>query len=305
MEAKGVPELLRVYPGLRGHKKRETPRLAEAYAFFSHQFERFIAGTDDDDPIGTASDRTRALFETFRRYLHIVNIELEADDDPQVIFESLNGRGVPLLPSDLVRNFVFMRATRDRADLDNLYGRFWRQYDEWRKPTDEEDVPWWKQEERQGRLKRPRLDLFLFHYLQYRLQQEVSITHLFQEFRKWWNENVAGSEAALAEMQRYAEAFAAWVDPDGSNRTADFARWLRALDTSTVYPLLFFVLVEANDALPPAERDGILDDVESYLVRRAVCGLTNKQYNRFFLMLLRNIRESRPLSRASVRTYLG
>ena len=81
-------------------------------------------------PSAPRPTRMDALFETLRRYLHLVNIELEADDDPQVIFESLNGRGVPLLPSDLIRNFVFLKADRSGADLDALYGKYWRSYDE-------------------------------------------------------------------------------------------------------------------------------------------------------------------------------
>lgn len=45
-------------------------------------------------------------------------IELEDDDDPQVIFETLNARGVPLLPSDLIRNFVFLRATQQNGPFE-------------------------------------------------------------------------------------------------------------------------------------------------------------------------------------------
>lgn len=160
MEAGSLQALLPVYPGLRGRQKRQVPRLAEAYAFFFHQIEQFIAGTSDA-ATGDSSGRAEALFETFKRYLQIVNIELEADDDPQVIFESLNGRGVPLLPSDLVRNFVFMRAGRAGANLDSLYGERWKSYDEWRRPGDEGPEPWWKREERQGRNRRSRIDLFL------------------------------------------------------------------------------------------------------------------------------------------------
>ena len=306
MEAGSLHEVVRQYPGLRGRQKRQTPRLAEAYVFFFRQIERFLAGPEGDEAAGTPSDRVQGLFETLRRYLHIVNIELEADDDPQVIFESLNGRGIPLLPSDLVRNFVFMKASRGGADLDGLYGRYWRTYDERRLPGEQEDGPWWKQEERQGRIRRPRLDLFLFHYLQYRLEREVNIGHLFQEFRNWWDHGAAAdAERALGDMQRYSDAFVSWVAPSGSTRTAEFSQWLKALDTSTVYPLLFLLFVEAEGKIASPEMDGIVDDLESYLVRRAICGLTNKQYNRSFLALLRNVRRSGKLSRATFREHLG
>jgi hypothetical protein len=105
-------------------------------------------------------------------------------------------------------------------------------------------------------------------------------------------------------MQRYAEAYSSWVEPTGQGPRFDFSRWLIALDTSTVYPLMFLLLVEAEDKVSQAEIDGIVEDLESYLVRRAVCGLTNKQYNRFFVGLLRKLRKSSQISRAAFREYL-
>jgi hypothetical protein len=79
---------------------------------------------------------------------------------------------------------------------------------------------------------------------------------------------------------------------------------LKSLDTSTVYPFLFFLLVENEGRIERTEINGILDDIESYLLRRAVCGLTNKQYNRFFLMLLRNVRRAPKFTRSVVREEL-
>ena len=86
-----------------GRRRWPAPKLAEAYVFFYRAIERFLVGVSMMI-LATPEARSDALFETFRRYLQVVNIELEPGDDPQVIFESLNGRGVALLPSDLVRN---------------------------------------------------------------------------------------------------------------------------------------------------------------------------------------------------------
>lgn len=305
MKAGSLNALMTAYPGLRGRQKRRTPRLAEAYAFFFRTIERFLAGIDPtDEPVQTT--RAQALFETFRRHLQIVNIELEADDDPQVIFESLNGRGVPLLPSDLVRNFVFMRAAKTSTEVDGLYNTYWRPYDDGGLAPSSDGEAWWKIEERQGRLKRPRLDLFIFHYLQYRLAQEVNIGHLFQEFRSWWD-GLPGvtPDEALAEMQRYSKSFAGWLEPTDALPESRFARMLSALDTSTAYPLMFLLFVERAPGISAIDREGIAADLESYLVRRAVCGLTNKQYNRFFISLLTKLRTEQGISRDIFRKYLS
>ena len=212
MTAGSVDKVVAAFPGVRRHKRKFVPRLAEAYIFFYRAIEKFLTQKAEDE-LGTAETRAAALFETFRRYLQVVNIELESGDDPQVIFESLNGRGVALLPSDLVRNLVFMRASSSASsDVDSLYQNHWKHYDESRSGAAADAGPWWKEEERQGRLKRPRLDLFLFYYVQYRLEREVHIGHLFEEFRKWWNGAGANQPAqALADMQRYAQAFRRWL----------------------------------------------------------------------------------------------
>lgn len=303
MTAGTIEKAIAEFPAVRGGGRRPAPKVAQLYVFFYRAMQRFLAGADE---IGATSEaRSDALFETFRQYLQVVNIELEAGDDPQVIFESLNGRGVALLPSDLVRNLVFMRATSSQSvDADSLYNNYWKQYDEARFGSSIEAGPWWKEEQRQGRLKRPRLDLFLFHFIQYRSEHEVYIGHLFQEFRRWWDQ-VAAKDAAgpLAEMRRYADAFRYWLEPVGFDRVDEFSRWLSALDTATVYPMLFLLLVEQVEG-GAGDRDGILNDLESYLVRRAICGLTNKGYNRFFMTLLKKLRASKSTKRETLRTEL-
>jgi Protein of unknown function (DUF1524) len=70
----------------------------------------------------------------------------------------------------------------------------------------------------------------------------------------------------------------------------------KALDNSTVYPLLLFLLSIPQDQLAIAARDQILDDLESWLVRRLVCQLTNKNYNRFFVALLSKLKQSKDIS---------
>jgi hypothetical protein len=88
------------------------------------------------------------------------------------------------------------------------------------------------------------------------------------------------------------------------SRLGLFSHRLRILDTSTVYPLLLFLLGDAGEALSASERDGILTDLESYLVRRMICGLTTKNYNRVFLSVLRNLPKADRLDRAEVQRQL-
>jgi hypothetical protein len=231
--------------------------------------------------------------ETVTNYLVLVLIELEEKDDPQIIFETLNAYGVPLLPSDLIRNYIFLEATRKREDVNLLYENYWKDYDEG-------DAGFWKVEERQGRLTRPRLDLFLYHFLTYQTERDILIKHLFQEFRAWWSGRSKVAATELQFLRSHSTTFKQLLAPEPGSRLGLFARRLRALDTSTIYPLLLFLLVE-EQRIPSSELDGIFSDIESYLVRRTVCNLTTQNYNRLFLTILRNLRQAPQVDRQTIQ----
>ena len=107
--------------------------------------------------------------------LRLVAIDLEQGDDAQVIFETLNSRGAPLLPGDLVKNYLFRQAQTEGVAVEPLYERHWKAFDD----------AWWRTEMRQGRLKRPRLDIFLQHYLSLKTRDDVLVTHIFETYRKF------------------------------------------------------------------------------------------------------------------------
>lgn len=241
------------------------------------------------------------MVKALTEHLEIVTIELEDNDDPQVIFETLNARGEPLLPSDLIRNFIFLEAERQgKEKVDNLYDAYWRPFDE----NNEKSENFWKAKVPQGRMIRPRLDLFFFHYLSYGVDHDILITNVFQEFRNWWNNKDRNVEKELQNIYTYSMIFRSLFDSDQAGYFGVFARRLRLLDTSTVYPFLLYLLGE-NTTMPLSDRDAILRDIESYLIRRMVCGLTTKNYNHVFPQLLRQMKKSDSIDHATVRRYFS
>ena len=307
------------------------PRIAEAYLFFYRAIDDYVravsieAAEDEEiqllapleevapdmlEPVEVEQtdiaqpqlvlERLYGIMQALTKHLELVVIELEERDDPQVIFETLNARGEPLLPSDLIRNFVFLTAARQQSDVTKLYNTYWQPLDE----STSTQGALWKQEVRQGRLKRPLIDLFFFHYLTYRKGSELAIQHVFQEFREWWNHRSPQVEPELTAIQNYSELFKQFYTGLTANRQDIFAWRLRILDTSTVYPLLLLILGGEKGALDPQERDGILVDLESYLVRRMICGLTTKNYNRVFLSLLAKLRAAPNITRSGVQQLL-
>lgn len=80
--------------------------MVEAYFFFYDRLVEFFLGSEGEAPLCAdypIESRAEECFQTLRSGLMVVVIDLQKDDDPQVIFETLNARGEPLLPADLLR----------------------------------------------------------------------------------------------------------------------------------------------------------------------------------------------------------
>ena len=129
----------------------------------------------------------------------VVVIDLQKDDDPQVIFETLNARGEPLLPADLLRNYIFFRANRDGLDTEAVYKKYWSRFDE----------EFWREQVSQGRLFRPRGDLFMQRFLSSRQGQDIPIKHLYVEYRHWVEREkpFPDVETELATLARQGDDF--------------------------------------------------------------------------------------------------
>ncbi|RIH81368.1 hypothetical protein Mterra_03212 [Calidithermus terrae] len=155
---------------------------------------------------------------------------------------------------------------------------------------------------KQGRLARGRLDLFLFHFLTYKLASDINLNNLFDAFRGWWSRQERSTEEGLRELRRNSDAYRELLEPDPSTRLGAFAERLLRMELSTVYPVLLYLLVEAG--LQGAELDAALDDLESYLVRRFVAGLETSNYNRYFVGLIQHLRGRGGQAREALREYL-
>jgi hypothetical protein len=258
----------------------------------------------EDLPIIT--DRIPLLLSTLTDYLLLIELRLSAEDDAQVIFESLNDRGVKLTPADLVRNFVFLEATRANAQTETLYKSHWQDFDE--TPTEKGAISksklFWKVEERQGRLTSTRLDTLLYHYVSMRTMDDIKLDHVFESFKQWWSIGKRDVDVELDRLKKAAALFRALIQPDRTTRLGRFAHNMRVLDSSTMTPVVFFL--GEHLGTESEEFLGCLQVLESYLVRRAVCGLTAKAYNRVFPGLLKKLSGmEKPTSVAVAQHLIG
>lgn len=279
-------ELEKKHPLVRQKYARSydpRPKMVEAYFFFHDSLSTFFLGTETEPALCAdvaLASRLEEAFQALKNALQVVVIDLEAGDDAQVIFETLNARGEPLLPADLLRNFIFLRAARTGESQEALYDQYWKQFDD----------QFWREEIRQGRLSRPRSDLFMQHFLSSRQCVDIPVKHLFVEYKFWINKErpFATVRDELATLARQGIDFRRMIAPAQDDHLRPLMQFMQAFEISTAYPLLLSLL-DAKVSEP------ILDEIavvlESYLLRRAVCGYTTKNYNRIFLQLTKAIRK--------------
>ena len=205
---------------------QDEPLIPDTYLYFSECVKAWLGPNSADSFLS----RLDVLRETFEKYIILVVIDLGNEDDPQEIFETLNARGTPLLPADLVKNFLFHKAEKENADLNQLHKSYWEHFDTHK--------GYWRKEIGQGRVKRPRLDWFLQYYLTLVTRAEVLATELFLIFRNYVRRNQISTEKYLQQFQEYSAIYQSFdAFPVDSPEGLFFYR-LRQLETTTLFPLL-------------------------------------------------------------------
>lgn len=267
--------------------------ISNAYLYFCDTFDEWLGAAATD----VFRKRLEVLYTTVRDDLHLVVIDLEANDDAQEIFETLNSLGTPLLPADLVKNYLFRRAEIEQENTRKLYDLHWYKFDT--------EKGYWRKAVRQGRLKRPRLDLFLNHFLTLQRREEVIIAQLFSAYRDFVEESGGRSAAKHMELfSSYADVYESFERFPPDSREGLFFYRLEQLDTTTVFPLLLEVIRRYSASEHREELHQILGDLESFFVRRAICELTAKNYNKLVVELLKELHNTNDFSAAAIRTFL-
>jgi hypothetical protein len=258
-------------------------RMIEAHTFFRNEAMRWITGVPDGDgviPAGTEGLRVEALSSTLQDRLTLIAIDLSGPDDSQLIFETLNDRGTPLLKADLIKNWVFRKGELLGADVDTWSMTHWAEFDE----------TWWRDEIAQGRQVRSRVDIFLQYWLTMRLQDEVKTDHVFRSFTDYAGPRMAtaaDADGLLSELRRDADTYRSFAQLDALTPEGRFySRVIETMELAATTPLFLWLLSE-NHGVPKDQLRLGLESIESWVIRRTLLRMTSKDVNRFMVSIIK------------------
>lgn len=283
---------------------KTVPSLLSAYGYFYDKIKHAVESDDLDDEFAPSPEipaedteeaaaadtvsldeaKLDALWQALVEEFKVVEITLEEGDDAQVIFETLNERGEPLLASDLVRNNIFQRADAAGEKAEQLFADHWKAFED----------PFWSLMEKQGRYTKPRIEFFLSNFIAGNISGEINLSKLFSEYkaflkpRKSREPRYATVAAELQDLERFGKVYRELVERKESSALVSFSRRLLPWDVTTVYPLVIRLWASG---MPDEDKSSGLDMLLSFIIRRAVCELTTKNYNKFFLSAIANLDE--------------
>ncbi len=233
----------------------------KAYEFFCKRLKK--SGTE-----GGPTSPLEVL-DVVERRLMVVSINLGENDDPNLIFESLNFKGAPLNQADLIRNYFMMKFPA--SEQDTVYNRSW--------------LPM------QKRLGDSLTDFFR-HYLGSvgndvrKTDVYAAVKHLVKE------EDTAAVRVRIARLARLADLYSriTTLFPDPDPGLGRYFQTFRRLDFGTVLPLILKLYERYEECIfTQPEFVGCLRVLDSYLIRRAVLGVASNSLAGLFISLCRTL----------------
>ncbi|NHA21951.1 DUF262 and DUF1524 domain-containing protein [Helicobacter pylori] len=235
--------------------------------------------------ISENTDKLETIFKGLEK-LMIVWIALDkGKDDPQLIFESMNSKGIELTQTDLIRNYIVMETEVGKQE--DFYNGYWRAM--------EEDF---KQNE-------TLFNRFVRHYLTIKTREIPNINKVYEAFKRYQQERGIETEALLQDLQKYCGFFCRIVFKKEADKDLNKAlSFLVDLEMDVVYPLLLELYSDYSDGvLSNQDFIPIIALIESYICRRAVCGLGTNSLNKVFPFVTKKINKDQYLE--SIKVHFG
>ncbi|MGL2564747.1 GmrSD restriction endonuclease domain-containing protein [Helicobacter pylori] len=238
--------------------------------------------------INENTDKLETIFKGLEK-LMIVWIALKKEkDDPQLIFESMNSKGIELTQTDLIRNYIVMETEVEKQE--GFYNQYWRAM--------EEDF----------KQNKTLFNRFVRHYLTIKTGKIPNIKKVYEAFKDYQQKEGIEIEDLLKDLQKYCGYFCRIVfkkeDDERDEKLNEALGFLVDLERDVIYPLLLELYSDYKDGvLSKQDFIPIIALTESYLCRRAVCGLGTNSLNKIFPPFTKKIDKKQYLK--SVEKHFG
>ncbi|WP_154416548.1 DUF262 domain-containing protein [Helicobacter pylori] len=269
----------------RSHELQGVSHIRDNYKFFTKELDNYIS----------KGYRIEEIYGAFLR-LKIVAIGLElGEDDPQVVFESINATGVPLKGLDLIRNYLMMGENSDRQK--HLYDTYWVPLENWLGEKDLNDF----------------IKTYLRIYFEDKVKEEER--EVYYTLKAHHRDNFPNDiQGLMSDMREYGRIYQIFLDRDhyflkrgDSQQLANLRLRIKDLVKIKFGVAKPFVLRCARDfeegKLDYENFYEILQILISYFVCRSVCGDSTAMLNKILYSLYRQLEEN--VSADALKRYLG
>ncbi len=207
------------------------------------------------------------LFDAIYR-LEIINITLNSEDNPQLIFESLNSTGLDLSEGDKIRNFILMGLPT--KEQEEYYEKYWNRIEECTKYD---------------------VSSFVRDYLSVKQLTIPSQKKIYINFKEYVEKTTLREEDLLKDLLEYAKRYEILLNGSVNNKLLDACiNRLNRLETTVTRPFFLEVLRLCDEGkLDMSQVTDIFLITENYLFRRTICDLPTNSLNKIFLMLHQEI----------------
>ena len=221
-------------------------QLTKAYTFFTKKFKQ-------------DKFELEKLSKVITKYFSVVSIVLDVDDNPYLVFESLNAKGRPLTQADLIRNYFFMRI--HMVNQEEVYTDYWQPM-------------------------HSALNDDLTEYIRHYLMKGGNIIKQGDVYNTL-KENVSTSNAVdyLKELKKFSIYYQRLKYPEfePEPELQKLFQRLNRIEVTTAYPLLLNFYNNYDDyKISKDDFIVILKVLENYLIRRFVCNYPTNQLNKIF-----------------------
>jgi len=205
------------------------------------------------------------------KQLVIVEIELKnGEDDPQLIFESLNSTGLDLTEADKVRNFILMKE--DAITQERFYNEYWHKIE---KNTNYN------------------VSNFIRDYLTIKERNIPNKNRVYLFFKKYVNENISNIEDLLKNLLQFSIYYKKIINAkDDFDDTSKSLQKINRLESAVTYPFIMELLDDENKNIISNDTvNEILNIIISFVFRRMICEVPTNALNKIFMVLGKEIKK--------------